>query len=288
MNSLSLKDHVDEDYVADSILLEKDDALAKALLLVEGQDDEYVYRRLVCCTNCKVVREDGDDKLIKAIKKHNSRQTTGVLAILDSHFDNIRGRILPQNVFTTDGYDLESMILCTRALEDFVGSRVIGKDEESVEEFMSHLRIRLFELGAIIGYLRFKSQECSWADKINVHVLLRQLGPSCERSFNEFVERLKDSDANFDEAKVSQLELQGLIKNHLSDLCRGHDMVHILSIIFAPLSEFHLGKRVNPGAPLAEQLLAIFNPQHFRSTDLHRKIKAWQEDNKPYMVLHVH
>ena len=49
----SLRDHIDDIYVAGSILLEKDDACSKALLLVEGQDDEYVFRKLVCCANAK-------------------------------------------------------------------------------------------------------------------------------------------------------------------------------------------------------------------------------------------
>ena len=284
----SLQDHVNEVWVTDSVLLEKDDANGKTLLLVEGQDDEYVFKKLTCCAKCKVSREDGDNNIVEAIRKHNKYNKKGVLAIKDSHFDHIKARSLPPNVLTTDGYDLEVMILSTQALEDFAGSRLIGKDESSVEEFKSILRDRLFELGGLFGYVRFKSQQCPWVDRINVHQILQLLESSCELSLNDVVKRLKDCNPDLDETMFSQVELEELAKTFLSDLCRGHDMVVILSKIFAPLSIIYLGEKIIPGRPLAEQLLATFNPQHFRSTDLHRKIEDWQEDNKPYKVLPLH
>ncbi len=284
----SLRDQIDEVYVADSILLEMDDADAKTLLLVEGQDDEYVFKRLVCLENCKVSREGGENILIDAIEKHNEHNKKGILAIKDSHFDKLQKRVLPPNILVTDGHDLEVMILGTSALEDFVGSRMIGRDEEEIEKFKSILRTRLFELGGLIGYLRFKSQGCSLADKINVHTILQDIDKSCELPLNTVVSKLKFSYPDLDETKYTQTELEELAKASLADMCRGHDLVSILSIIFARLSKTILGTKINPGSPLAEQLLATFNFQHFRSTDLHKNIIAWQEDNEPYVVLPTH
>ena len=283
----SLQNHVDEVYVTDSVLLEKDDANGKTLLLVEGQDDEYVYKKLTCWEKCKVAKEDGDNNIVEAIKKHNKYNKKGILAIKDSHFDNIMARTLPPNVLTTDGYDLEVMILSTQALEDFAGSRLIGKDENRVEEFKSVLRDRLFELGGLFGYLRFKSRQCPWEDRINVHQVLQLLDSSCEVSLNDVIKILKELILNLDETQFSQIELDELTKTFLPDLCRGHDMVLILSKIFVQLSSIHFGKKTQPGKHLANQLFATFNSRHFESTDLHKKIESWQEDNEPYSVLPV-
>lgn len=284
----SLQDFVDEVYVADSVLLEKDDAKGKTLLLVEGPDDEYIFKKLSCFASCKVAREDGDNNIIEAIKKHNKHNKKSILAIKDSHFDHIMARTLPPNVLTTDGHDVEVMILSTEALEDFVDSRVIGMDEDKVEGLKSALRVRLFELGALFGYLRFKSQQYALADKINVHTIMQLLDSSCEFTLNDVVNVLRDCSQDLDETIFSQEELEELSKHFLHDLCRGHDMVDILSKIFTPLCIFHLGEKVNPGRPLAEQLLAIFSRQHFNTTNLCRKIEAWQNDNHPHKVLSVH
>ena len=236
---------------------------------------------------CKVAREEGDEKLIGAIKKHNQHNKKGILAIKDSHFDKLVARTLPPNVLTTDGHDLEAMILGTSALEDFAGSRLIGKDDSKVEEFKSLLRTRLFEIGGLIGYVRFKSKHRNWAKEIHVQTILQTLNASCELSMQDVISLLKQSNPDLDETIFSQKELQELKGAFLPDLCRGHDMVDILSRIFAKLSIIYFGKTTQPGKQLARQLFAIFNPQHFASTNLHKKISDWQEDNKPYKVLPV-
>ena len=223
--SHSLQEHVDADYIADSLLLEKDNVpLGMTLLVVEGQDDKTVFSKFVSKEHCKISVENGKNNLIQAIEKHNKLQKKGLLAITDSDFDMILGKSLPINVLSTDGYNLETMILSTEALEEYVHTTCKSENEIQIERFKPLLRTKLFKLGSLIGYLRLKSQQCAWGLTIHIHQLLQSLSPSCELPFSDVIDYLKNSYPEIDVSSISLAEYGELSERHLCHMCDGKDI----------------------------------------------------------------
>ena len=275
--STSLKDFEDAQHISDSLLFDRDQANGRIILYVEGDDDEFVYRQFICESQCEIVVQDGDNRLENAIKMHNQENRTGYVAIKDNHFDVLLERPVPKNILTTDGHDLEVMILRSEALDNVIDVRLRGKvRQERVIEFKSALRDRLFRLGSIIGYLRFKSCIGSWGITIEAGRILQHLTTDCELAFKVAVKEIESRFSDVDASQLDSEEFEKLYSRHPQHLCRGKDMVFVLSQIFDRMAKLYLKKEYKPGRDLAERLLLAFNDTHFRATQLYRQILDWQ------------
>ena len=277
--STSLKDFEDAQHIADTLLFDKDHAQDKTILYVEGDDDEFVYKQFICEQQCEIIVQDGDCRLVNAIKMHNQENRSGYVAIKDNHFDVLLEHPVPKNILTTDGHDLEVMILRSKALENVIDVRLRGEDKEQQErviDFKSALRDRLFRLGSIIGYLRFKSCINSWGITIVVGRFLQHLTTDCELAFRVAVKEFESCFSEVDTSQLDSEEFEKLYSRHPQHLCRGHDMVFIFSQIFKRMTKLYLKQEYNPGNDLAERLLLTFNETHFRATQLYQQILDWQ------------
>ena len=282
----SLKDLVDEVFVADEILFDLDTvAVNETLLYVEGDSDAFVFKKFVNPSRCKIEIKEGDKNLVKAIEKHNAYQKKGILAIKDSDFDNICGYTLPPNVVSTDGHDLEVMILRTMALDHVIDARVRNESYGRVNEFKRAVRDILFKLGSLIGYFRLKSCVNGWGLKIEAGRFLKHLSSNCELSFKDAMREFQTRFPRVDISNLDEKEFEELYRNHSHDLCRGHDMVHILGQIFKKLAKNHFGKGYQPGSDLAEKLYLAFSESDFASTKLCRAIENWEDANDEYRFL---
>ena len=91
------------------------------LLLVEGPDDDRVYRSFLDEARCKTVLCDGKPNLIGAANILQGYTINGWLGIADADFSAFTGEQLPPNVLATDDHDLEIMVLNTSALSELLG-----------------------------------------------------------------------------------------------------------------------------------------------------------------------
>ena len=284
--SISLKDYEDAQHIADTLLFDWDQANGRTILYVEGDDDEFVYRQFLCEARCEIVVQDGDNRLEDAIDWHNQNNRKGYLAIKDNHFDVLLKRTLPKNILTTDGHDLEVMILSTKALERVIDVRLRGNERpERITELISAIRDRLFRLGSLIGYFRLKSCCNQWKVKIKAYQFLSQLSSDCELSFADAVQVVSQSYPNIDISVVDQEEFENLYKGHKQHLCRGHDLVFILGQIFKRMTKMYLQQEYNPGGELDDRLMIAFNDSHFCATQLCQKLLTWDTKNSKHQVL---
>lgn len=286
--SSSLTDFVDGSYIAGEILLEKGDAPEKTCVLVEGQDDKFVFSKFISEMHCKIIDCNGKENLISAINILNSNsKTDGYLGIRDSDFDILNGTRLPSNTVSTDGHDLEVMILSTKALDLVVDIRVKGEDENAIDKFKSMIRSRLFELGSLIGYLRLVSHRNRWGIDIQTYRLLNHLDHDCSLSLKDAIEELKATDVQFDESQISIPEFEELLASNAHHLCQGHEMVVILGKIFTKLAKMYFKKKLNLGGEVSDRIFLVFDLSLFQSTQLYTQIQIWEEDNQPYKILTV-
>jgi len=284
--SSSLTNHIDGAYIASEVLLEKDDAPEKACLLVEGKDDKIVFSKFVSEVYCKIIDCNGKKNLIPAIDILNlNNSVDGYLGICDSDFDVLDGIVLQTNLVSTDGHDLEVMILSTKAIDYVIDVRVKGENEVAVKEFKSLIRTILFELGSVIGYLRYISHQQRWGIDVHTHQLLNCMNPEYTLSLVDAINEVKTVDPIFDESKVSISDFENLRSNNTRHLCHGHELIFILGNIFSRLSKKHFGNKINLGHDVSDRIFLAFDLIQFQTTDLFKKILNWENNNAPYKIL---
>jgi len=286
--SSSLTNHIDSAYIVSEVLLEKGDAPEKACLLVEGQDDKIVFSKFVSEVHCKIIDCNGKKNLIPAIDILNlSNSIDGYLGIRDSDFDILDGNPLQSNTILTDGHDLEVMILRTKALDYVVQVRVKGQDEVTIKEFKSLIRTILFELGSMIGYLRYISHQQRWGIDIHTHQFLNLMDHECKLHLVDAIKEIKTVYPIFDEGKVSTSDFETLRSNNAHHLCHGHELIFILGNIFAKASKKYFGNKINLGSDVSDRIFLAFDRIQFQTTDLFKEILNWESKNLSYKILSV-
>ncbi len=80
-------------------------------VLVEAKEDELFFRNFFS-NNTVFFKTDGFQKLFKVIEQINYNKDTGFIGITDADFRRIDDeKITFENVFMTDGHDIEMMII---------------------------------------------------------------------------------------------------------------------------------------------------------------------------------
>ncbi len=255
------------------------------ILLVEGPDDIRVYSRFTDTSRCKIVVCDGKSNLIGAVERLQQRiDIEGYVGIVDSDFDELVDKVLPENVLSTDGHDLEVMILDSDALDDLLEELLHGNEKHDVINCKRKVKERLWTVSAIIGYLHLilvKSEHRGARLDFLTGEYLKQLKPDCELSLSDVSRVLTKSVSWITESQISETQLKVLTgSNRKKHLCRGHDMLEILRITYSRLGSLILGKEIYAPMNLSKRLFDAYKYDYFKSTLLFEKILEWEYENR--------
>jgi hypothetical protein len=271
-------------------------------LLVEGRSDETFYKNFVDRSTCRLRVTGGKQRAIDILQildnetTLNSSRFAGVLAIVDADFDRLDS--LPHqspNLLRTDTHDLETMILQSPALDKLLA---IFASDDKLKEFRRDVRTALLEAGMSIGYFLWLSKS------ENLNLTFDGI------KFKEFID---DKTLQINELKLInevKNKSQPAVKSALSDpseiqkriaakkkddhdpwqVCRGHDLVEILSIGLRKALgsnkaidvEARSDERKNT---LENQLVLAYEAAYFLKTHLYQEILAWESSNQPFKVL---
>jgi len=252
------------------------------ILIVEGSTDARVYGRLVSETECRLIPATGKDKAIRALELLEDGGVDGVLTIVDADFRRLDG-IEPgsSNLLLTDSHDLETMILCSDALDNVLSEFGSAK---KITELGKPIRDILLESGLSVGYLRWLSSPL----KDNLSLKFKEL------SFDKFVDeqtlhvsidnlirelKINSGNSTLDEnvTKLKTIALGG--EGHDPwQVCSGHDLVQILSIGLRNIFGNPRGKSVT--MEVVDGILRVaYDHSHFCLTRLHNSIKDWEKAN---------
>jgi cellulose biosynthesis protein BcsQ len=106
---------------------------SKVFVLVEGTGDVGFYKNIIDKNNVQIIpmgdekkKESAKDSVIQTIEFLNHNRVQGVVAIVDTDYDAIAGKIQEiENLIYTDDHDIETMILKTDAYEKFENEYII-------------------------------------------------------------------------------------------------------------------------------------------------------------------
>jgi Protein of unknown function (DUF4435) len=265
-------------------------------LLVEGRSDKIFFERFVNTDLCHFLVTEGKDNAIKALNSIEKSGYTGILVIIDADFDQLETSP-PQspNLLRTDTHDLETMILKSPALDKLLA---IYCSDDKLKEFGRDVRTTLLEAGMSIGYFLWLS------NSKNLNLTFDGL------KFKEFID---DRTIHLDERKLInevKNKSQPAAKPALADptdiqkriaakkqdshdpwqICRGHDLVEILSIglrkAWGSNDAIDVVPRSNERkSTLESQLSLAYEAAYFLKTQLYQEIMTWESSNQPFKVL---
>ncbi|MEM9543671.1 MAG: DUF4435 domain-containing protein, partial [Cyanobacteria bacterium P01_E01_bin.42] len=156
-----MREFITSDREANSIQMQRS-SFSGTFLLVESGSDKKFYDRFIDKSVCELRCFHGKEQVIAILDTLETRNVTGILAIVDADFDRIALSCHHSpNLLRTDSHDLETMLIESPAL-----GKVIAEfgSEEKIDKCDREVRTILLEAGIAIGYLRWISQ----CDRLNL------------------------------------------------------------------------------------------------------------------------
>ena len=269
---------------------------ARILVLVEGESDKKLYKRLLgflegCYvqTITQAIKKEqpasgGNKQAVIAFLRNlePEAQNLDIIAIVDADFDHLdpdNAAQLP-NLFRTDTHDLETLMLKSPVFDKILDE--FGS-EEKLSEQEADLRGVLLRLGQPLGYLLWIS-------------LREDLGLSFEGlEFRKFIDdrkltlneaemlkTVKNRSSPQAKAKIPDLsQLQDKIQAYQQEehdpwqVCCGHHLVAILALALQKAIGTNNAKDVDPKTVLDRELRLAYESPYFRETKLYAALQIW-------------
>jgi len=262
-----------------------------SFILVEGDTDARMYKRFVDTTRCRIIPAHGKSNALSALEMLEASGFPGILTIVDSDFWELDGTEPPnRNVMVTDTHDLETMIVSSRALDvvldEFGSARKMKLMGTSVRQM-------LLKVAVPIGFIRWisssKQENLSLRFKdMSLAAVIEIRGKTMRTDIDALLKELKSHSRNtpFDK-RVVKIRLKKLLRDNRHDpwhVCRGHDVVHILTIGLRDVFGNRHAKSIT--YEQIDRILRIaYGYAEFSQTKLYTAIKRWEETNPGFTVL---
>ncbi|GAA06607.1 hypothetical protein CTM83_00265 [Photobacterium leiognathi subsp. mandapamensis] len=292
-----MKNHMTPSRIANSI--QQDSDFLGYNILVEGETDIKLYKKLACQNISKLKVTFGKEKMRDTYNILSERGFTRVIGIRDADFIrlNDNGKYDPEyslNIFITDSHDSEGMIIQSQAFDDFL---LEVSNEDNIINFNKKygcVREHLYKLSYPLSCLRFANKKYDLGlafkpvrpegnqlkfKKFICDKTLTYLGH--EKLINTVIEYSKNrgsdiKDRDFILTKLASVIELGLDENEMTN---GHDLAEILFILCKKgLKSSNEG--LKGGSSVESMLRLSYNKEYFALTELYKRLNQWQENNE--------
>lgn len=283
-----MKQYLTTDSIASDIRMRR--SLFKGtFMVVEGYTDQRFFKRFVEDDKCQVVSAHNKEKAIDVLEILNNDRFNGVLAIVDADFWRLDGiKCSKANLFLTDTHDLETMILCSPALDKLINERgSTDKIDKLTKRHGKDVRQILLDVGVPIGYLRWISEKESFYLKFEDLEFGKFIDDSTLTiNVTEMIKTVKNKSQKHD-LNVESIErsIQELINDDhdLWEVCCGRDLTCVLSFGLRKALGSHNAKEV--AVDIIEMELRLAYEEKFLfATNLYKSLKAWEEYNQKFRI----
>lgn len=255
-------------------------------VIVEGSDDKVFYDKFLSSDVIiyDAVKEDGSRggwKYVLQIVEDVllSKRTEAIIGIIDTDDTKYQqpAFIRPKNILLTDCRDMETTVVFTPHVKDFIES--LNKDMylhfneiTDVSFYLGKLQIasKLFDLGCVFdNFMKlslifddYRSLNANWK------AIIRDL-------FKKEVKREKPKKKNNNSINCRRTDIVGFIritdsldKEQPSDICRGHDIIRLLS--------YKLQKQEYHPKLLWAKICSVYSDNDFSQTCLYKDIERYE------------
>ncbi|QAU49096.1 DUF4435 domain-containing protein [Bradyrhizobium guangzhouense] len=257
-----------------------------SIVLLEGDSDVRLFEGLLEVDISNLVNCFGKENVLLTIDLVDQSGLRGVLAIVDADFAAIlETTFTSPNIVQSDFHDFEVVLFNSSALD-----RLLIEDgsKDKIKKLQQTTTVRAFLIHACsqLGCLRLYSQKTNANLKFK-GLKYRFLGRKLEIDLDEIVKEVFDHSnkhTGLDEAKafITNFTFAEVDLNHL--VC-GHDLIAALGVALQSV----IGSRnaVHCSVPELESKLRLgFSREDFSKTKVYAEIRAWEQRNDPFRILH--
>ena len=258
-------------------------AFKGTIMVVEGPTDHRLYGKFTDRNEVRTVIAHSKDNVKGVIKEVTGRRgLKDVLGIVDSDLDLLYGNKVNPPLFRTDTRDAESMITSSQSFKEVLWEYA---DQDKLAQFESrygNVIERIEDAAYPIGILMYLSS----VEDLNLSFK--------DLEFLDFIDRFslkcdlynlcKSVVRNTAAPTISAKELRILLdeymqeKHYVDEVCRGHDLVSIMTIglkyAFGSDNAAHL-----KDAAVGSALRLSYDIRDFNQTKLYADTSAWAESN---------
>ena len=249
--------------------------LRVAWVVVEAEEDEAVYKKFMQRDSTVVKTSEGEtgrkgyanvELIVSEIKKEVP--VAHIMGIRDTDYSRYEeGYEAPANIFLTDRRDLEMMLLEAESVKQSLRTWAPAYDEAfskciPVCRHFGYLRIynELVDLSVRFHdnlrpnkYWDFKQQEvvASWEQDSTDKFVELSAGGCTDQDVKAFITTHK------------------LENENLYDICRGHDLLKLLSLTLVDVQTYSV-------KAIQNKITEAYSLDDFKTTKLYSSIKIWQ------------
>ncbi len=277
------------DSIANEFLLLRDTYKGPVLIL-EGDNDEKLFRRFVEDSEMEIISALGKENVLGAVEILESHDDVqGFLGIVDADFGHVDGSLpTSENIVVTDDHDVEMMIIKTKAFSEVL--RELGSDDK-ISNFPGGergVRPALMQEALIIGHLRHLSVTDDlrlrfeglrfelFVDRDSVKMNLNKM-------INNVFELTRNPQLEMRDIRDRLLELGKDATDDPYQICCGHDFIAIFGIALRKVVG-SLAKQERDPQKLGIALRLAYDSADFRQTKLYSDAKQWSKRNRGYDI----
>src|SRR5260221_4475516 len=263
----------------------------RRFLLVEGDVDVRLLKRLVDPTACHVQICYNRANVIRVVAIVDGRQFIGHLGVIDRDFaDMLNETFDTENIVMTDHNDIEMTIYQSDVFDRFISEYANAEKVRAVENAKQlPLREILVSSASTLGTLRYLSRSLGWNldfEGMTVRFIDRDVQVDLPRQVEHLRGRSRRTTMpNLDDV----MQLFNDARRRFADRCLhscGHDICEIMSKgIHDVFGRAHVALS-RGGLAVEEVFRAAFTAENFAATQLFADIRAWETTRVPFSILY--
>jgi len=252
---------------------------AKVFVLLEGETDIRLFKKLFDLSKVEVDSLQGKEKVIQALQILLTEGYSQVIGIKDADFDHLEATQAVKNLFITDYHDMEVSMIESEALQSLIYE--YAHVQSDISDFLSKLKQNIYDSAITIGYLRWFNHQQN-----NDQLLFKAL------DFKKFVQKnhyqlIFDTERFFtrllDDSKKQNSTLS-ITSQDLGDeiirlkilsfdklqICCGHDLTKLIALA--------LGNNLND-VRIESALRLSYSLDYFKKTNLYVSLMNWSSNS---------
>jgi len=250
-----------------------------SFVVVEGITDSRLYGKFIDKNECDIVVAHSKDNVKISVREmFRRRNERKIIGLIDSDADRLRSIVYERPLFVTDCRDIESLMIKGRALE-YVMSEYGDADKvymftKKYGEIRDVITTSCYPLGILMYISDVNGHGLSFKDTDHTSFL-------DERSLKANVSLMLDSVlSQSPHSRVTKEELEVQLEKEMNeghdrwDVCRGHDMVAVLTIGLRDIFGGYNSQFIRAGG-VAGALRLAYDKESFRTTRLFADTTEW-------------
>jgi len=255
-----------------------------SFLIVEGVTDSRLYGKFTDKDECDIIVAHSKDNVrISVRESYLRRNDKKVIGIIDHDLDKMKGIVHSAPIFATDSRDIDTEMIRSSALDNVL---VEYGDKDLVDRFVRRygevrdILVRsCYPLGMLMYVSDVHDHALSFKDPDHTEFIdTKSLSVDVKKMISYVISRSPHSN-------VSEEELTKQFNRELKEerdpwaVCRGHDMISLLTICLREIFGGYNAKYIKTGETAGALRLA-YTDTEFRRTSLFRSTAEWSAANK--------